>query len=177
MKKLFFFTSAMLLLSLLLIRCSKDGPEPVKTDSTDKGYLGLSDGIGGEYSGGTSSGTSDSTQHDSIPAGQITAGEWNDLVNWDFWLNLGQIRAFDSAKENWNFYPQNRYSILVKDQNNNPLVDCEVWLRNKNSDAIWKTRTDNEGKVTFGPVPAGDEQAISSAVDQLLHFLQQRELL
>jgi hypothetical protein len=147
MKKLFFFTSAMLLLSLLLIRCSKDGPEPVKTDSTDKGYLGLSDGIGGEYSGGTSSGTSDSTQHDSIPAGQITAGEWNDLVNWDFWLNLGQIRAFDSAKENWNFYPQNRYSILVKDQNNNPLVDCEVWLRNKNSDAIWKTRTDNEGKA------------------------------
>jgi hypothetical protein len=26
-------------------------------------------------------------------------------------------------------------------------------------------------------IAAGDEQAISSAVDQLLHFLQQRELL
>jgi hypothetical protein len=35
----------------------------------------------------------------------------------------------------------------VKDQNNNPLVDCEVWLRNKNGDAIWKARTDNEGKA------------------------------
>ena len=114
MKKLLLFTSALLLLSLFLIRCAKEGPEPVKTDSPDKDYLGLSDGIGGTYSGGTSSGTSDSTQQDSIPAGQITAGEWNDLVNWDFWLNLGQISAFDSAQDNWKFYPQNRYSVLVK---------------------------------------------------------------
>ncbi len=146
MKKLLIFSSALFLLFLFMIRCAKDGPEPVKTVGTDKEYLGLSDGISGGYSGGTN-GTSDSTQQDSIPAGQITAGEWNDLVNWDFWLNLGQIRAFDSAKDNWNFYPQYRYSFLVKNQNNTPLVDCEVWLRNKNGDAIWKTRTDNEGKA------------------------------
>jgi len=145
MKKLLIFASALLLLSFFMIRCSKEGPELVKTDPTDKGYLGLDASFGLGYSGGTSSGTGDSTQQDSVPAGQITAGEWNDLVNWDFWLNLGQNRAFDSAQDNWNFYPLNRYSFFVKDQNNNPLVDCEVWLRNKNGDAIWKARTDNEG--------------------------------
>lgn len=147
MKKLLLFASALLLLSFFMIRCSKEGPEPVETDPTDKGYLGLDASFGLGYSGGTSSGTGDSTQQDSVPSGQITAGEWNDMVNWDFWLNLGQNRAFDSAQDNWNFYPQNRYSFLVKDQNNNPLVDCEVWLRNKNGDAIWKARTDNEGKA------------------------------
>jgi hypothetical protein len=147
MKKLILLTSALLLFSLFIIRCAKDSPEPEKTYPTDRGYLGLADGVGTGYSGGTSGGTSDSTQHDSIPAGQITAGEWNDLVNWDFWLNLGQIRAFDSAQDNWKFYPKYRYSVLVKDQNNNPLVDCEVSLRNKNEDALWKARTDNEGKA------------------------------
>jgi hypothetical protein len=147
MKKLLFFATALFLLSLFLIRCSKDGPDPVKTDSTDKGYLGLEDGMSGGYSGGTSNGVSDSTHQDSIPAGQITAAEWNDLLNWDFWLNLGQNEDFNLAQNNWKFFPQSRYSFLVKDQNNNPLIDCAVWLRNNNGDAIWKARTDNEGKA------------------------------
>lgn len=145
MKKLLFFASALVVLSFIMVRCTKEGTEPVKTDTSDKGYLGLADGSGGVYSGGSASG--DSTQQDSVAAGQITAGEWNDLVNWDFWLNLGQNGKFDSAQDNWNFYPQSRYSFLVKDQDNNPLIDCEVWLRNKNGDAIWKARTDNEGKA------------------------------
>lgn len=147
MKKLLFFAAALFLMSLLMIRCAKDGPDPVKADGSDKDYLGLTDGIGGEYSGGSSIGVSDSTQQDSIPAGQITAAEWNDLVNWDFWLNLGQNEEFNLAKDNWKFFPQNRYSFLVKDQNNNPLIDCAVWLRDKNGDAIWKARTDNEGRA------------------------------
>ncbi len=148
MKKLLFFATALLFLSFFMIRCAKDAPEPVKTDRTDKDYLSMADGITGGYSGGGSStGVSDSTYHDSVPAGQITAAEWNDLVNWDFWLNLGQNEEFNQAKESWKFFPQNRYSFFVKDQNNNPLTDCAVWLRNKNGDEIWKARTDNEGKA------------------------------
>ncbi len=151
MKKLILFASALLFLSFLMIRCAKDGPDPVKTDSTDKGYSGITDGAASGFSGGGSSGGSvgvgDSTQQDSVPAGQITAAEWNDLDNWDFWLNLGQNEEFNLAQDNWKFFPQNRYSFLVKDQNNNPLIDCTVWLRNENGDAIWKARTDNEGKA------------------------------
>ncbi len=147
MKKLLVFASSLLLLLFFMIRCSKDGPDTVKVDPTDKGYLGLADGTDGVYSGGTSSGNGDSTLQDSVAPGQITAGEWNDLENWDFWLDLGQNGKFDSAQDNWNFYPQNRYSFLVKDLNNNPLADCEVILRNQNGDAQWKSRTDNEGKA------------------------------
>jgi hypothetical protein len=148
MKKLLLFATALLLMSFLMIRCSKDGPESVKTDPPDKEYLGLTDEIAGGFSGGGSTnGVSDSTYQDSIPAGQITAAEWNDLDNWDFWLNLGQNEEFNLAKDNWNFYPHNRYSVLVRDQNNDPLVDCTVSLRNKNSDVIWKSRTDNQGKA------------------------------
>jgi len=163
-KKLQVFTSTLLLISFFMIRCTKEGPGSVMPDGTEKEYLTLTDGMSGGFSGGTS-GISDSTQNDSIPAGQITAAEWNDLINWEFWLNLGQNEEFNTAQDDWMFYPQNRYSFLVKDQNNNPLIDCEVWLRNNKGDAVWKARTDNEGKAELWLNLNGqDEENVSVAV-------------
>jgi hypothetical protein len=112
--------------------------------------MSLADGSGsGSTSGSPASGTGtgDSTQQVPENPGQITAAEWNDLTNWDFWLNLGQNEEFNAAQDNWKFYPAYRYSFLVKDQNQNPLVDCEVWLKNQQGEAVWKARTDNEGKA------------------------------
>jgi hypothetical protein len=150
MKKLILLPIALLLL-MLAIRCTKETIETRKDPGTSKetGYMGLDAGGTGGMTGGTTSGsgTSDSTQHDTIPAGQITAAEWNDLMNWDFWLNLGQNEEFNKAMDNWKFYPQHRYSFLVKDENQNPITDCEVTLKNNQGDAIWKARTDNEGKA------------------------------
>jgi hypothetical protein len=138
---------ASLLLVLLVFRCTKDGTlEPGADTETDGKYLGLSDSFGsGSESAG--SGNGDSTQQVPVEPGQITAAEWNDLENWDFWLNLGQNEDFNKAQNNWLFFPVNRYSVVVKDMYLKPLIDCKVVLKNSEGDVIWKACTDNEGKA------------------------------
>ena len=146
MKKLLILP-AVLLITLFMTHCTKESAE-MDTGDKDGGYMELADGFGsGLGTGGSSSGSGngDTTQQVPVEPGQITAAEWNDLVNWDFWQNLGQNQEFNTASENWKFYPENRYSFLIKDINQNPLVDCEVVLRNGKGDVVWKSRTDNEG--------------------------------
>lgn len=120
-------------------------------DVTDKsdGMSGLYDGLGEGGSSGTPSGSGDgdSTQQLPVNPGQITAAEWNDLAEWEFWSNLGQNVEFNQAQENWKFYPKMRYSFLVRDNRMNPLADCEIMLKNMQGEILWKTRTDNEGKA------------------------------
>jgi hypothetical protein len=148
MKKLLILP-ALIFLSILVIRCTKESGETDSTDTRSE-YLGLADfGGSGVTSGGSASGSGngDSTQQVPVEPGQITAGEWNDLENWDFWKNLGQNEEFNLARENWKFYPEERYSFLIKDINQYPLIDCEVLLKNGMGDVVWKSRTDNEGKA------------------------------
>ena len=148
MKKLLILP-ALIFLTFLAIRCTKESGE---TDTPDKGreYMGLADfGGSGIGSGGSSSGSGngDTTQQVPVEPGQITAAEWNDLENWDFWKNLGQNEEFNLAQDNWKFYPESRYSFLIKDKNQHPLIDCEVLLKNGKGDVVWKSRTDNDGKA------------------------------
>jgi len=140
---------AAIFIALLVIRCTEERGEIGTTEKGDGSYS-LSDGTGsGIASGGSSSGSGsgDSTQQEPVNPGQITAAEWNDLTEWDFWLNLGQNEEFNKAQENWKFYLTERYSFLVKDNKSDPLIDCELTLKNLKGDVLWKSRTDNEGKA------------------------------
>ena len=160
-----------IIIAFLVIRCTKEGSETDTTDKTDDGtglYEGLSTGgSGGVPSGG---GTGDSTQQEEVDPGQITAAEWNDLTEWDFWINLGQNEAFNSAQDNWKFYPLKRFSFLVKDSRFNPLVDCKVILKNLQGDVLWQTRTDNQGKaelwLDLNGGNSGTPAAVVSYADQ-----------
>jgi hypothetical protein len=137
-----------ILMAWLVIRCTKEGTDTVTTDKTEDG-TGLYDGFSAGGTGGVPSGSGvrDSVNQEVLDPGQITAAEWNDLTEWDFWINLGQNEAFNTARDNWKFYPLKRYSFLVKDNRLNPLVDCEVILQNLQGDILWQTRTDNQGKA------------------------------
>ena len=78
-------------------------------------------------------------------SGLITAAEWNDLENWPFWNDL-IIGDDNSAKPGyWNFYHNNRISILLK-SNSQPVINEQVQLL-RNGEVVWKSRTDNFGKV------------------------------
>jgi hypothetical protein len=139
-----------LLFALVMIRCTEDGGGAAAPDKTDGGTPGIySDyGLSGSGGGGgVPTGSGDSTQIQPAEPGQITAAEWNDLAEWDFWKNLGQNEDFTKAQENWKFYPATRYSFQVTDVLSKPLIDCEVVLENLNGDELWKTRTDNEGRA------------------------------
>ncbi len=78
-------------------------------------------------------------------AGLITAGEWNDIDNWSFWNELLNGQDYSGKPSYWDFYTNNRISILVS-SNNVPINNAKVELK-KGEDIIWISKTDNFGKA------------------------------
>ena len=102
----------------------------------------------------TSSGTTSSTSsggdsgngnQGSGKAGVVTAAEWNDLKNWDFWNDLVNSTEYNSMPSYWGFYHNNRISIVF-DVDGEPLVDAEVQLF-QNGQHEFTGHTDNTGRV------------------------------
>ena len=76
-------------------------------------------------------------------AGLVTAGEWNDLNNWDFWNNLLNGQEYSKNPGYWGFYTNNRISVQVENSGI-PVVNVKVAVK-KNQDVIWEAKTDNLG--------------------------------
>lgn len=78
-------------------------------------------------------------------AGLITAAEWHDLENWDFWNELLSEGSFSSMPGYWQFYNKHRISISLND-NDQAVVDVAVQLV-RNEEIVWESKTDNFGKA------------------------------
>ena len=130
----------------------------------EEGYEGLSDSdkgpsmtdgfYGDDYSGGEitdGNGQGDST----IEAGQITAGEWNDLNNWDFWFNLYQNEDVAGFADYWKFDLTSRVKVLLKDNNANPIGNKTVELKSADGDLLWASKTDKFGVAELWPSLTG----------------------
>jgi Carboxypeptidase regulatory-like domain/Secretion system C-terminal sorting domain len=80
-------------------------------------------------------------------AGLLTAGEWNDLHNWNrHWLDLiadGEIAAYEDM---YGFFARQRYTVILTNEQDFPLADVPVQLKN-GDEIVWEARTDNTGKV------------------------------
>ncbi len=107
------------------------------------------------YSGSTSEGSTTSTGDwgDGNPNGQfepgvLTAGEWNDLNNWDFWINLLSNQEYYDDVNKWNLKEIIRYSFVVADKNESLVANAEISLLS-NQVEVWKTKTDNKGRATL----------------------------
>lgn len=97
-----------------------------------------------------------SSQDKDPEAGQLTAGEWRDLDNWSFWLDLfGQQQSeeddqtsvdWTTEEERWSIYTRNRIGVRVV-SGQKPVVDAEVKLKNQQGEVIWTARTDNHGRA------------------------------
>ncbi|ULQ53846.1 hypothetical protein [Flavihumibacter fluvii] len=126
-------------LSVLAISCSKNGEMSERVDSVDLGgYVGVS--FGGGQGG-------DST----MDAGKLTAGEWHDLGNWDFWEGLLAKPDFKNFPSFWGFNTRSRISVLVKNEQGFLIVDEPVLLQDANGQTLAETRTDNKGTAEFFP--------------------------
>ena len=81
-------------------------------------------------------------------AGLLTAGEWNDLHNWNkHWLDLltdGEITQYETL---YGFFPKNRYTVLLTNAQDFPIADAVIQLHIVNGGLIWEARTDNTGKA------------------------------
>jgi hypothetical protein len=121
-----------------------------------------------------------------IPAGQLTAGEWNDLAHWDFFLNMlqevatdgtpiqGQTRLWGAAQTRWGLFPTGRIPVTVT-SGGAPAINVPVELRDPQGNVLWKAVTDHHGSAQLfagmfapaaGPftVSAGDSSAVNVAV-------------
>lgn len=80
-------------------------------------------------------------------AGLLTAGEWNDLHNWNrHWLDLLADGEIDAHQKQYGFYPKQRYTILLTNEQDFPITDARVQLRAAGN-ILWEARTDNMGKA------------------------------
>ena len=131
------------LLVCLVVFCLGCSTSDSDSDSISEGESGLfsADGDGSGASDPGSGNGNENTQ-----AGQITAGEWNDLNNWDFWNDL-LFEQEESLQQNlWQFNAVKRISIQVVNALNVPVNNAKVSLY-KGDDLIFESRTDNFGET------------------------------
>jgi hypothetical protein len=79
-------------------------------------------------------------------AGVITAGEWNDIENWNFFETIIKTDNFKSWPEYWTFFNNNRIVVNVVASDSTPIIDAIVKLK-KDGTTIFDARTDNKGKA------------------------------
>ena len=126
-------------------------PESTKTNTSSDETLNLSSDSYGSSGGGATAGTSawgGGDPNGQFEPGILTAGEWNDLNNWDFWNNLLSNQDYYDDVNKWNLKKIKRYSFVVADKNESLVANAQITLLSDDVE-IWKTRTDNTGKATL----------------------------
>ena len=79
-------------------------------------------------------------------SGQLTAGEWNDLDNWESWIELITEDFVDYAAH-WQYSPTERYAVQVQANDQRALPNCILQLVDSDKKVLWETKTDNQGKA------------------------------
>lgn len=80
-----------------------------------------------------------------VQAGQLTAGEWDDLAAWERFGNLLNTQEGDSSKRAWQFWNFHRLEVIVT-ANGKAVSDAGVELL-AGKQTIWKARTNTEGRA------------------------------
>ncbi|MBK8348420.1 MAG: carboxypeptidase regulatory-like domain-containing protein [Saprospiraceae bacterium] len=62
-------------------------------------------------------------------AGLVTAGEWNDLNNWEKWAELLKKDEFKNMNTFWGVHTEHRYPVFVTNENYDPISGISVFLR------------------------------------------------
>lgn len=80
-----------------------------------------------------------------IPAGQLTAGEWRDLDDWERWTDLvdGEFAADHDA---WGADTRQRFAVRVT-EGGAAVADARVALLDGDGRTEWEARTDVEGEA------------------------------
>ncbi len=78
-------------------------------------------------------------------AGLLTAGEWSDLKDLNFWSKLLNRNDWYSQMVNRNLYTNNIKSVYVHDTDNAPCFNAEVELLADDSSVLFTAKTDITG--------------------------------
>lgn len=88
-----------------------------------------------------------------IEAGTLTAGQWNDLEDWDFWNHLMKESSYQDYQDYWEMYPRQRYEVRVVDALGQPARDIKVQLKDPKIGVLWESRTNHKGIATLWTHP------------------------
>lgn len=105
-------------------------------------------------------------------AGLLTAGSWNDLEHWDFWLNLTRKTEWREELAHWQLYPTQRVPVLLR-QGGQPWVDQPVQLKDAQGNLMAEARTNQAGAADFflnldGQSRSGDYQVMVPGMGLIL---------
>jgi len=81
-----------------------------------------------------------------VSSGILTGGEINDFSKWTLWFDES-AQLLSKQQKFWDFAPQGRYTIQLKNKSGFPRVDKIVKLVNDKGLTVWRARTDNTGKA------------------------------
>ncbi|HEX8427324.1 VWA domain-containing protein [Hymenobacter sp.] len=146
MKKLF-----LSLLLLLLLQGCTDAAEETGSPVSN-GYSTTFAGPGGP-GGSSNPGTGSSNNPGgSGQAGVITAGEWSDLRNWGFWLDVLNRPAWTALPAQWQLYSTTRYTLTLTDAAGQPLAGARVSVGlNPATTGVTAAVTDHLGRAELFP--------------------------
>jgi len=91
-------------------------------------------------------------------SGTLTAGEWNDLENWDFWSKLMIGNEWKNMQTTWGFSLTQHIPVVLTDNLGKPVNDIKVELQNSAGDAVWAAKTDIFGKAELFSSVFGETQ-------------------
>ena len=75
-------------------------------------------------------------------SGLLTAGEWNDLDNWNTWIE--KLNSYKTMPGYWKFFPNKLVAVKVVDASETALANVSVELLNADK-VEFATKTDNSG--------------------------------
>jgi len=85
-------------------------------------------------------------RNEQIVAGTLTAGEWNDNLDFDFFKTILNNNDWYAIQESWGIYPTNRMAVSVT-IDTGVARGIKVYLKDSNGDVIWTAVTDHHGKA------------------------------
>lgn len=153
MRKLFSILAALLL--VIIVGCGKNVDHDDRftgdiRDAVEESYY-KGDGVPFNPSTGTGS------NEDKPQAGQLTASEWSDLENYEFYLSLfessqeSETGIFTPYLENGYFDTLNMVKVTVKNELEELISGVSVELQNDNQEVIYKAVTNKNGIAYLFP--------------------------
>ena len=95
-------------------------------------------------------------------AGHLTAGEWNDLKNWDTWTELVSSGEYLEMVDYWSLSEMTRHSVFVTNETNIPLANQKIELISVDGTVLWTALSDNSGSAELWLPEGGQDYYIKA---------------
>ncbi len=92
----------------------------------------VSDVVEGRAAGVAITKHGDSKGYGNYDSGTLTAGEINDIEDFDEWKEVIRIKEFQKIKDDWSFHLENKLLVTVKDKNGDGVNNAKVSIYSDN---------------------------------------------